>query len=185
MKKIKLLAFAFLILSSKSLFALDSIPVFQSKTDSLLQLIESRIKDDEEKVFLLNEYARLSFYDLKFQTGLEATIKARVISKQLNFTGGQIMYYQTLAAFHGSGELYQYYQKKAELLSKSSDKQLLKYYVDLTVRYPDISLEKPLPDLLSTYAFFEKIGEKEIQASIIHWLTIYYFLDGKRPSEYL
>jgi len=72
--------------------AQDTLLIEPMKIDSLQQLIDARAKEDEEKVRLLNEYARLCFYNQEFAKGFVATREARQISKNLDFTGGEIMF---------------------------------------------------------------------------------------------
>ena len=84
-----------ILLCANPSFGQDTISVYSVKIDSLHQLIDSHPDEDEEKVRLLNEYARLCFYDLDFRTGLIATREARLLSEKLDFAGGKIMYYLT------------------------------------------------------------------------------------------
>ena len=61
----------------------DSLLVDRSKIDSLKRLIELNSKADKEKVRLLNEYARLCFYNQEYKEGLIATRDARELSNKI------------------------------------------------------------------------------------------------------
>ena len=63
----------------------DSLLVDRSKIDSLKTLIALNSKADKEKVRLLNEYARLCFYNQEYKEGLIATREARDLSKKMPF----------------------------------------------------------------------------------------------------
>ena len=112
----------FCMLSSAK--AQDTLNAVQSKTDSLRQLVDTHIKQDEEKVRLLNEYAREAFYDMDFMAGLKATHEAHELSKDIDFEGVLVMYYETLSMFCGYGSMADYYQKQAEWLSIQHEKNL-------------------------------------------------------------
>ena len=77
----------------------DSLQVDPAKIDSLEQLITSNPKADKEKVRLLNEYARLCFYNQEYKKGLIATRDAQELSNKLEFVDGIIMYHVTLGIF--------------------------------------------------------------------------------------
>ena len=143
-----------------------------SKSDSLKQLIAINKTDDKDRVRLLNDYAVACFHELKFKEGLIATRDARILSEQIGFKGGEVMCFETLAAYHGSGSLGEYYQKKAERLSKSRDQDLEKYFVNRNpVNYnSELDCEKQLNTSTQLLDHFEQLGDIEIQAnlSLIH-----------------
>ena len=85
--------------------AQDSLYVDSQKVDSLSMLLENHLSDDIERVKLLNEYARLSFYHRDLIQGFEATIQARDIAKKIGYKEGEILYHETLAAFLGDGDM--------------------------------------------------------------------------------
>ncbi|MBD0849283.1 ATP-binding protein [Maribacter arenosus] len=152
-----------------------------SKIDSILHLVDSHPKNDEEKVRLLNQYARACFYDLElFKKGLIATREARLLSEKIKFKGGKIMYYQTLSSFHGSGSMANYYRKQAEWLSKDPDQDLGKYYETLpNIVYSNGQDWENLRNVATdTYQYFEKLDDKEIQANILYNLNYFQFMLG-------
>ena len=148
--------------------------------DSLYQLIDGHSNNDKEKVQLLNDYARHCFFNYEFQKGLIATRDARELSEKIEFKEGKILYYQTLATFLGnSGSLKSYYERLAEVLSTDSGNQLSVYYSELELPSDYFSnLLNSVDDLLLVYEYFEKIGDKEIMASIIDPIKTYYFFQS-------
>ena len=82
------------------------------KMDSLNHLIENHPEEDIEKVRLMNEYARLCFYNLNYHEGFVATYNARQLSESLRYDEGIIMYYLTLASYHLYNDMRTFYQKK-------------------------------------------------------------------------
>ncbi|WP_282121753.1 ATP-binding protein [Algibacter mikhailovii] len=180
--KTKYLFFSIILLSLSisTIYAQDITSTYSKKIDSLQQLIDSHSKYDEEKVRLLNEYARASFYGLEFYQGLIATREARLLSEELNFKGGKIMYYLTLSVFHGDGSMANYYQKQAEWLSKNPDHELGQYYVSLQNKEHDIGTEwkKLISQFTKIYQHFEKLDDKEIQANLLDFISGFYFWEG-------
>src|SRR6187549_2857600 len=106
----------------------DSLLVDRSKIDSLKTLIELNSKADKEKVGLLNEYARLCFYNQEYKDGLIAAREARELSKKIEFDGGIVMYHVTLGIFsQGRGAINPYHRMKASMLAaKTGDKAFLR-----------------------------------------------------------
>jgi signal transduction histidine kinase len=152
--------------------------------DSLYQLINGHTKDDQEKVRLLNEYARQCFFNSEFQRGLIATKNAWELSGKIKFEGGKIMYALTLATFHGNGEsMYRFYKRQAEWLSMGSNDNYMHDYTDLVFpdNYPG-DIGKSINRLLDSYKYFEKIGDKEILASIINPIKTYYYFQSNYPE---
>ena len=149
--------------------AQDSLSVYTVKIDSLQRLIDAHPNDAEEKVQLLNEYARQCFYNQEIKEGFIATKEAREISEKLNFDGGKIMYYLTLSAYHGNGDdnMFTYYQKKAQWLSNSMGNRLINYYVELEI--PELKLDNDFEKLLTKFTsileYFTTTEDKEIQAN--------------------
>ncbi len=161
--------------------AQDTLLVSPIKIDSLHQLIANRKNDDEEKVRLLNEYARLCFYNQEFQIGLIAARDARELSKKLNFKGGEIMYYVTLAAFSRPGQIHNYRLEQARRLVHESDNQLAEYFTELNVPigYPQNNPEQILEKLLPLLQYFENLDEKEIQFTIMNEIGWSYYVRGR------
>jgi len=149
----------------------------QTKIDSLQQLIDSRGKDDEVKVKLLHDYARLCFYNHEFLKGLIAVKKARELSEQLSFEGGKIMYLLSLSAIFGDGPMYTYYRKQAQWASLAADKATAKYYVDVDLHYYNWNNDfAGLVDKFSAMLeHFESPGDKEIRAIILFRIGYFQF----------
>ncbi len=164
-------------------FAQDSLSVYSIKIDSLHQLIDSHQNEDEELVRLLNEYARVCFYNMDFQKGLMATRNARILSDNLNFEGGKIMYYLTLSVFFGYGEMHDYYQRQAQLLSKNVNEQSSAYFTDLNIPGYNVNDWEVLIDKhYTTLKQFEDLDDKEIQAAILEDIGWGYFNLGNREE---
>ena len=173
--KIRLLYIGFLTFLLSGSSAQQSAAFAIIESDSLELLLIEHSAEDEEHIRILNDYARACFKALLFQKGLEATREARLISEKIGFDGGQVMYYETLAAYHGSGSLEEYYQKKAETLSKSEHLDLGKYFINLDrVRY---NLGSDYESLLSRetriYRYFEGLGDVEIQANVLRKMAYF------------
>jgi len=180
-KHIIFLSLALLISGVSSSGAQDSLLVNPAKIDSLQQLIDSRPNADEEKVRLLNEYARLCFYNQEYLKGFIAARDARELSKKLNFKGGEIMYYLTLAAFLGKGQIYDYQIERARNLSLADRGKLSAFFTELNIPagYPPIYNELLLNKLTSVLQYFEKLDDKEIQLALLEPLGWSYFNTGR------
>ena len=161
-------------------YAQNTIEVDPAKKDSLQKVIKNHPKDDEEKVRLLNEYARECFYNKKLLEGFEATRAARLLSEKLNFEGGIIMYNLTLSAYFGDGnkEMHNYYQMKAKWLSKSKSDKLTAYYS--IIERPKIEFSNDFEASLKKYTkllnHFEAIDDKEIQTIILGGVVTFNYL---------
>lgn len=163
---LQILAFLSIVSFTK---AQDSFSAIQTKTNSLKQLIFQHDKEDEEKVRLLNEYARSCFYDLNYFEGLKATHEARILSEKMEFKGGKVMYYVTLSVYPQGSSKKNYYQKLAERITMYSDQNLDKYYEEIDIPISDNrndwnALLDEFNDMLK---FFEKLDDKELQAIIL------------------
>ncbi len=162
--------------------AQDSLSVYTVKIDSLQQLIDSHTNDDDEKVRLLNEYARLCFYNREELKGFIATHDARILSEKLNFEGGKIMYYLTLSALHGNynEDMGVYYQKQAQWMSNSMGNRLINYYVELDIPNLkfDSDFEKLLTKFTSILEYFTTTEDKEIQANALMGISNCYYQLG-------
>ena len=147
------------------------------EVDSLSQLIERHSKEDEEKVRLLNDYARQCFRNYEFKRGLIATRKGRILSEKLGFDGGKIMYYLSLSVYFGDGAMNNYYQKQAQWLSNDPAQPLSKYYVDLPkIDYnPALDYSEFIDEYTPLLDHFEKLNDKEIQACILYTIASYQY----------
>jgi len=164
-----------------SVNAQNTQPEILAIADSLKRLIDLHDKEDEEKVRLLNEYARQCFYNQEIKKGFIATKEAREISEKLDFEGGEIMYYLTLSAYHGNGneDMQIYYQKRAQWLSNSMGERLMNYYVDLEIP-PYINFENDYGELLENFTaileHFDSNKDKEIQANLLLAIALFNLL---------
>jgi signal transduction histidine kinase len=176
-----LLSLVLLILGVSSSVAQDTLLINPAKIDSLQQLIDSRSRADEEKVRLLNEYARLCFYNQEYLKGFIATRDARELSKKLNFKGGEIMYYVTLAAFTGEGEMYTYYLQQAKNIVIKANNQFSEYNTELDIPtgYPPKREQLLLDNLIPVLHFFEQQDDKEIQLAIMEPIAWSYYNLGR------
>ena len=153
---------------------------YQVKMDSVNHLLENYPKEDEEKVKLMNQYARLCFYNREFQEGLIVTRAARELSAELNFPEGKLMYYLTLSSFHTDGEMRRYYRKKAQWLTRQLTDQMEKY--DIYTEIPGYSLGEEYLSLIDqfniSYDHFEKLGDIEMQANILMGISYFNYQLG-------
>jgi two-component system NtrC family sensor kinase len=176
-----------ILLVSVKAEAHDTPPRFNiGKLDSLQKLIDLHKTDDQERVVLLNDYARLCLYNKELLKGLSAVKEARDLSKQLDFKGGKIMYYLNLAAYFGEGPMYTYYTRQAKSLSLSSDKESARYYVDLDKHNYNSgeSLDKLIARFSSTLEHFEAAEDKEIRAALLSTMA-YFKLLQQKADEYI
>jgi signal transduction histidine kinase len=166
------------------LSAQNTLPIFQSKADSLKLLIDTRDKKDVEKVRLLNEFARYSFYIFEIQQGFEAARNARELSHELDFEGGIIMYYVTLSAYFSEGDMFDYYQKQAQWLSKYIGEQFSKYYTnpEIPPAVPPADFDAYLKEHQECIQYFDKLGDKEIMACLLA-TTAYFNVQSNNPEE--
>ncbi|WP_282135365.1 ATP-binding protein [Seonamhaeicola maritimus] len=145
----------------------DNLLVAPAEFDSLKQRIDNHKEFDETRVSLLNEYARLCFYNKEFKTGLMASRDARLISEKIDFKGGLIMYHLSLAAFMGGGRSYQYHNQLAEKISIEED--LSEYYQPVTTPEGyemNKGSQERIDQLLPVLEYFKELGEQEIQALV-------------------
>ena len=100
MKKKYYLVIALILLAGLSkVNGQESLLVDPAEIDSLQLLIKSNDNESKEKVRLLNEYARLCFYNQDYKEGLIAAKEGRELSKEVEFEGGVIMYHITMGVF--------------------------------------------------------------------------------------
>jgi hypothetical protein len=162
----------------------DSLLVDRSKIDSLKTLIELNSKADKEKVGLLNEYARLCFYNQEYKDGLIAAREARELSKKIEFDGGIIMYHITLGIFsQGRGTaITSYHRMKAGMLAaKTGDKAFLRNPF-IPIGYPYPLNEKTLKKLQPALEYFTALGDKEIITDI-HFINGLYHIQNRQPDK--
>ncbi len=150
-------------------YAQKSSSIYLDKMDSLNLLIKNYPEDNEEKVKLLNQFARLCFYNNDFQKGFTMTYQARELSSDLDFQEGMLMYYLTLSSYHTQGEMRGYYRKKAQWLTRQLDDQMEKY--DMFTEIPGYNFGEDFLSLIDqfnvSYDHFEKLRDTEMQANIL------------------
>ena len=129
----------------------------------------------------MNEYARLCFYNQEFQLGFMTTRDAREMSKKLDFTGGEIMYYMTLAAFQGSGEMYNFYLQQAGSLVIKANGQFSEYNTEPNIPkgYPPNNHEQNLERLSPVLQYFKDLDDKEIELAIMDQMAWSYYMLGR------
>ena len=161
----------------------DSLLVDRSKIDSLKRLIELNAKADKEEIRLLNEYARLCFYNQEYKEGLIATREARELSKKLEFESGIIMYHITLGIFsQGRVAINVYHRMKAGMLTtKTGDKALLRNPF-IPIGYPYPLNERTLKKLQPALEYFTALGDKEILADIL-FINGLYYIQNRQPDK--
>ncbi len=172
------LSLTLLILGVSSSVAQDTLLIKPAKIDSLQQLIDSRPKADEEKVRLLNEYARLCFYNEEYLNGFNATIEARELSKKLKFAGGEVMYHYTLAVFFAYGGMFSYYIQKARISSAQLKNREFFEEAVMPSGYRPTATKERIEKLKPVYEHFKELGEKEVQAIMMNQFAFWYYGEG-------
>ena len=176
MKSIKLVFGLLFFLFCLYVRAQDTLYVDPLKIDSLKTLLANQRGDDIEKVRLLNEYARLSFYNRKLIQGFTATIEASNLSKKIGYKEGEILYHETLAAFLGDGDMVSYHHQKARMLFTQLSKSDSFEEVQVPEGYPYPFNERYHQNLISTLEHFKDVEKKEILATIYVHLGSYYYM---------
>ncbi|HEX6170933.1 MAG TPA: hypothetical protein VFZ33_14635, partial [Chitinophagaceae bacterium] len=153
----------------------DTLLVDRSKIDSLKKLIELNPKADKEEIRLLNEYARLCFYNQEYKEGLIAAREARELSKKIGFESGIVMHNITLGVFsQGRGAINAYHRVKAGMLAtKTGDKALLRNPV-IPIGYPYPLNEKTFKKLQPALEYFTALGDIEILTDILFINGLYH-----------
>ncbi|MGB5322645.1 tetratricopeptide repeat-containing sensor histidine kinase [Lutimonas sp.] len=179
MKSIKLVIGLLLMLCCSSIWAQDTsqdkLFVDPVKIDSLKALLDDKRTDDIEKVRLLNEYARLNFYNKNLIEGFTATLEASSLSERIGYKEGEILYHETLAAFLGGSDMVSYHHQKARMLYTQLSKSDSFVVVQVPEGYPYPFNESYHQKMLNTLAHFKDVENKEILATIYDHLGTYYF----------
>ena len=189
MKKIYfILITLFLFVGLNYINAQDSLLSDPAKMVSLQQLIQSNSKDDKEKVRLLNEYARLCFYNQEYKKGLTATREARELSNKMEFDEGIIMYHVTLGIFanviQGKPNLNDvngYHRMQSSMMASQTGNEALLQKPDFEINYYTFNEEK-LKKLRPALDYFTESGDKEMQATIL-FITGVYFMRNNQPGK--
>jgi two-component system NtrC family sensor kinase len=175
MKSIKLVAGLVFLLLCSNARAQDTLYVDPVKIDSLKALLDEHQGDDIEKVRLLNEYARLSFYNRELIQGFTATIEASDLSEKIGYKEGEILYHETLAAFLGAADMVSYHHQKARMLYTKLNKSDSFETVQVPEGYPNPINEPYYQKLIIALEHFKDIEKKEILAAMYDHLAGYYF----------
>ncbi len=175
MKSIKLIAGLVFLLLCSNVRAQDTLYVDPVKIDSLKALLHEHQGDDIEKVGLLNEYARLSFYNRELIQGFTATIEAIELSEKIGYKEGEILYHETLAAFLGNSDMVSFHHQKARMLYTQLSKSNSFEVVQVPEGYPYPFNESYYEKMISAIEHFKDIEKKEILATIYDHLGSYYF----------
>lgn len=180
MKSIKLVIGLFFLLFCSNIRAQDSpqdtLYVDPYKIDSLKALLADHQENDIEKVRLLNEYARLCFYNRELIQGFKATIEGSNLSKKIGYKEGEILYHETLAAFLGASDMVSYHRQKARMLYTQLSKSDSFVVVQVPEGYPYPFNERYHQIMLNTLEHFKDVEKKEILAAIYDHLGGYYFM---------
>jgi len=155
--------------------AQDTFFVDPGKLDSLKVLVFKRNQNDKEKIRLLNEYARMSFYNQEIIQGFSATIEAIELSEKIEFKEGEIMYHETLAVFLSRGDIVSYHHQKARMLSTQLNQNDSFTEVQPPDGYPTPYNEMSYKKLLKALELFKDVKYKEILAVLYDHLGYYYY----------
>jgi two-component system NtrC family sensor kinase len=164
-----------IILVFAPLKAQDTLFVDPGKLDSLKVLVFKHNQNDKEKIRLLNEYARMSFYNQEIIQGFSATIEAIELSEKIEFKEGEILYHETLAAFLGPEDIALYYHQKARMLSTQLNQNDSFTEVQPPDGYPTPYNEISIKKLLKALEHFKDVKNKEILAVLYGHLVYYYY----------
>ena len=164
-----------IILVFAPLKAQDTLFVDPGKLDSLKVLVFKHNQNDKEKIRLLNEYARMSFYNQEIIQGFSATIEAIELSEKIEFKEGEILYHETLAAFLGPEDIALYYHQKARMLSTQLNQNDSFTEVQPPNGYPTPYNEISIKKLLKALEHFKDVKNKEILAVLYGHLVYYYY----------
>ncbi len=175
----------FLFSGLNNLNGQDSLLAEPAKIDSLDQLIQSNPKADKEKVRLLNEYARLCFYNQEYKKGLIATRDARELSNKIKFEGGLVMYHVTLGIFAQSvqgrlnfNDLNGYHRMQTGMMAAQTGGKDLLQKQDFEIGYYTLSEEK-FKKLQPSLEYFSALGDKEMLATILFINGLYYLQNNQ------
>ena len=160
-------------------WAQDTLYVDPVRIDSLDSLLADYESEDVQKVRLLNEYARLNFFNKNLIEGFKATIEASNLSKKIGYDEGQILYHETLAAFLGDGDMVSYHHQKARMLFTKLSKSDSFAEVQVPPGYPLPFSDSYQKKMIEALEYFSDVDNKEILANINSQLASYYFNNGK------
>jgi len=163
------------VLTFSMVKAQDSLFVDPMKLDSMKVLVFKRNYNDKEKIRLLNEYARMSFYNQEIIQGFSATIDAIELSEEIGFKEGEIMFHETLAAFLGPGDIALYHHQKARMLSTQLNQNDSFTETQPPEGYPPPFNERTYNNLLKALDQFKDVENKEVLASVYYRLLFYYY----------
>ena len=169
--KIQTFFFFFLLITSGfySAIALETNDHETIKIDSLKILFNNYHKEDKYKVMLMNEYAKSCFHHFNFTQGLTLTREARNLSKKINYSNGEILYFRTMSVFC-SGNLSFYYQKLADWFQtdRNQDRNELEPPFKIEPLPVNLNFKLVYDSLNSARQNFIKINDKETEAHILH-----------------
>jgi signal transduction histidine kinase len=166
-----------------SLFAQGNTNLYKGKIDSIQTLLNAQPANDTIKVKRLNDLARLCFFDLQIEKGFIAAKQAHQLSKKFNYKKGEGLYLRTMAAFHYTTDLYQYFDIKAKMvyydINENED--------NINLQFPEFFkgiIEKNNRQLTIALNYFNKNPDGEIAANILYRISrMYYYL--AKPDESL
>jgi two-component system NtrC family sensor kinase len=183
MKSFKIL-FLLLFVTIQFCYAQENIDKYRIKADSVQKLLLKHSAQDQQKVLLLNEFARFSNHSLEFKKGLIATKQARGLSKKLNYKNGEVQYYRTMDDLFRDDILSFYYRKQAEWLSTEQEKKESEQNRNSKKLIWPVNLDhkKVLAHLTNAILYFEQIKDKEMQASI-QVLMFWSYSAIQKPKE--
>ncbi len=181
MKSIKFIFGLLFLLCCSNIWAQDTsqVKLFVDpiKIDSLKALVDDKRTDDIEKVRLLNEYARINFYNKNLIEGFTATLEASNLSEKIGYKEGQILYHETLAAFLGDSDMVSYHHQKARMLYTQLNKDDSFEVVQVPEGYPVYPHNERYKQLLiNALEHFKDVENREILATMYDHLGGYYFM---------
>ena len=146
--------------------AQDTTVVLPGQLDSLHQLIENS-REDTNKIILLNEYARLCFYDLDYLSGLLAAKEARSLAEKVKYRNGELQFFKTISYLHRNTTVGAYYLIISDWQSNEGIPQdALTGAFSHPIGLYDHELNRIQNQLLLAVDSLENDGDKEIVANL-------------------
>ncbi len=146
--------------------AQDTTVVLPDQLDSLHQLIENG-REDTNQIILLNEYARLCFYNLDYLSGLLAASEARTLAEKLRYRNGELHFFKTISHLHRNTTLGAYYLIISDWHSNEGIPQdALTGAFSHPIGLYDHDLNRIQNQLLLALDSLENEGDKEIIANL-------------------
>ena len=150
----------------------SNLEIYEFKKDSVKNLIDEFTGDDRRIIRLKNEYARLCFFNHEFENGFLSLQEAKILSDELDYKEGEVMYFLTLSSFYDNSDnpISIYYRKKAQRVSNNLEEELGENSNFTNIPEYDLGEEhQKLNNQLNKVLVKNELStNKEIQANILY-----------------